>query len=145
MPGVGRHHRRGDRARAALAAKTDAPLGAELAGAAGAAEGDHGPQGNENLYVLRRELRTLMDNYVGVFRKGEDLAKALAEIRAIRARAAHAPIADKSAAYNSNLFHALELDTCSPGRGDRHGALTRKSRAGRTPGAILRFATTRSG
>jgi succinate dehydrogenase / fumarate reductase flavoprotein subunit len=69
-----------------------------------------GRQGNENLYVLRRELRTLMDNYVGVFRKGEDLAKALAEIRAIRARAAHAPIADKSAAYNSNLFHALELD-----------------------------------
>jgi succinate dehydrogenase / fumarate reductase flavoprotein subunit len=69
-----------------------------------------GRQGHENLYVLRRELRTLMDNYVGVFRKGEDLAKALAEIRAIRARAAHAPIADKSATYNSNLFHALELD-----------------------------------
>jgi len=69
-----------------------------------------GRQGSENLYVLRRELRTLMDNYVGVFRKGEDLAKALAEIRAIRARAGHAPIADKSAAYNSNLFHALELD-----------------------------------
>jgi succinate dehydrogenase / fumarate reductase flavoprotein subunit len=69
-----------------------------------------GRQGNENLYVLRRELRTLMDSYVGVFRKGEDLAKALAEIRALRARAAHAPIADKSAAYNSNLFHALELD-----------------------------------
>jgi succinate dehydrogenase / fumarate reductase flavoprotein subunit len=69
-----------------------------------------GRQGQEDLYVLRRELRTLMDNYVGVFRKGEDLAKALAEIRAIRARAAHAPIADKSATYNSNLFHALELD-----------------------------------
>jgi succinate dehydrogenase / fumarate reductase flavoprotein subunit len=69
-----------------------------------------GRQGKEDLYVLRRELRTLMDNYVGVFRKGEDLAKALAEIRAIRARAAHAPIADRSATYNSNLFHALELD-----------------------------------
>jgi succinate dehydrogenase / fumarate reductase flavoprotein subunit len=67
-------------------------------------------QGHENLYVLRRELRTLMDNYVGVFRNGEDLAKALAEIRAIRERAAHAPISDKSATYNSNLFHALELD-----------------------------------
>jgi succinate dehydrogenase / fumarate reductase flavoprotein subunit len=69
-----------------------------------------GRQGNENLYTLRRELRTLMDNCVGVFRTGQDLAKALAEIRAIRARAAHAPIADKSATYNSNLFHALELD-----------------------------------
>jgi succinate dehydrogenase / fumarate reductase flavoprotein subunit len=69
-----------------------------------------GRQGQEDLYVLRRELRTLMDNYVGVFRKGEDLAKALAEIRTIRTRAAHAPIADRSATYNSNLFHALELD-----------------------------------
>jgi succinate dehydrogenase / fumarate reductase flavoprotein subunit len=69
-----------------------------------------GRQGQEDLYVLRRELRTLMDNDVAVFRKGEDLAKALAEIRTIRTRAAHAPIADKSATYNSNLFHALELD-----------------------------------
>jgi succinate dehydrogenase / fumarate reductase flavoprotein subunit len=69
-----------------------------------------GRQGQENLYVLRRELRTLMDRYVGVFRKGEELAQALREIRAIRARAAHAPIPDKSATYNSNLFHALELD-----------------------------------
>jgi succinate dehydrogenase / fumarate reductase flavoprotein subunit len=69
-----------------------------------------GRQGSEDLYVLRRELRTLMDNYVGVFRKGEDLATALEQIRAIRARAGRAPIADRSAAYNSNLFHALELD-----------------------------------
>ena len=51
-----------------------------------------------------------MDNYVGVFRKGEDLAQALAEIRAIRERAPHAPVADKGAVYNSNLFHALELE-----------------------------------
>jgi succinate dehydrogenase / fumarate reductase flavoprotein subunit len=51
-----------------------------------------------------------MDRYVGVFRKGEDLATALSEIRGIRERAGRAPIADRSAAYNSNLFHALELD-----------------------------------
>ena len=51
-----------------------------------------------------------MDNYVGVFRTGEELAQALAEIRAIRERAPHAPVADKSAVYNSNLFHALELE-----------------------------------
>jgi succinate dehydrogenase / fumarate reductase flavoprotein subunit len=51
-----------------------------------------------------------MDDCVGVFRKGEDLAKAVAAVRVLRERAAHAPIADKSATYNSNLFHALELD-----------------------------------
>ena len=69
-----------------------------------------GRQGKENLYELRRELRTLMDKYVGVFRKGEDLAQAIVEIRAIREKAAHAPVPDKSAVYNSNLYHALELE-----------------------------------
>jgi len=69
-----------------------------------------GRDGKENLYDLRRELRTLMDKHVGVFRTGEGLAAALSEIRAIRARAQHAPVADKSPVYNSNLFQALELE-----------------------------------
>jgi succinate dehydrogenase / fumarate reductase flavoprotein subunit len=51
-----------------------------------------------------------MDNYVGVFRTGEHLAKALAEIRAIRDRAKSAPVTDKGEVYNSNLFHAFELE-----------------------------------
>jgi succinate dehydrogenase / fumarate reductase flavoprotein subunit len=67
-------------------------------------------QGTENLYALRRELRETMDAEVGVFRNGHDLAEALATIRAIRDRAVHAPVADKSRVYNSNLVHALELE-----------------------------------
>ena len=51
-----------------------------------------------------------MDSCVGVYRKGEDLAKAQAAIRALRQRAKNASIADKSRVYNSNLIHALELD-----------------------------------
>ncbi len=66
--------------------------------------------GKENLYDLRRELRTTMDRYVGVFRKGEELCKAVEAIRQIRERSLRAPVADKSAVYNSNLFHALELE-----------------------------------
>jgi len=67
-------------------------------------------EGKENLYDLRRELRATMDRYVGVFRKGEDLCNALDLIRAIRERSLCAPVKDKSAVYNSNLFHALELE-----------------------------------
>ena len=67
-------------------------------------------QGKENIYALRRELRTLMDTYAGVYRSGADLQTGLAAIRAIRERSAHAPVADKSATYNSNLFHAFELE-----------------------------------
>jgi succinate dehydrogenase / fumarate reductase flavoprotein subunit len=67
-------------------------------------------EGTENLYELRRRLRTTMDAQVGVFRNGDDLASALATIREIRERAARAPVADQSRVYNSNLVHALELE-----------------------------------
>jgi succinate dehydrogenase / fumarate reductase flavoprotein subunit len=53
-----------------------------------------GRQGGENLYGLRRELRTAMDRYVGVFRTREDLSKGLEVVRSIRRRAA-SPVADK--------------------------------------------------
>ncbi len=66
--------------------------------------------GNENLYELRRELRAVMDREVGVFRTGEGLARALAAVRELRGRSQQAAVADKGRVYNSNLFHALELD-----------------------------------
>jgi len=67
-------------------------------------------EGKENLYELRRELRAAMDNRVGVFRTGENLEKALEEIREIKERFKQAPVLDKGHVYNSNLFHALELE-----------------------------------
>jgi succinate dehydrogenase / fumarate reductase flavoprotein subunit len=66
--------------------------------------------GNENLYELRKELRATMDSKVAVFRTGEHLNQALQIIREIRGRFNNAPVADKSRVYNSNLFHALELE-----------------------------------
>jgi succinate dehydrogenase / fumarate reductase flavoprotein subunit len=66
--------------------------------------------GDENMYELRTRLRSSMDKHVGVYRTGEGLAEALATIREIRRRAAEAPVVDKSRVYNSNLFHALELE-----------------------------------
>ena len=66
--------------------------------------------GKENLYELRRELRAAMDRCVGVFRKREDLATALEAVRALRGRSLTAPVPDKGTVYNSNLFHALELE-----------------------------------
>jgi succinate dehydrogenase / fumarate reductase, flavoprotein subunit len=67
-------------------------------------------RGDENLYALRRELRATMDSCVGVFRNGDDLARALQQVREIRGRAQRAPVADQSRIYNSNLIHALELE-----------------------------------
>jgi succinate dehydrogenase / fumarate reductase flavoprotein subunit len=67
-------------------------------------------EGKENLYDLRRELRAVMDRHVGVFRTGEGLCEALSSVRAIRERMAKAPVHDRNKVYNSNLFHALELE-----------------------------------
>jgi len=67
-------------------------------------------KGDQNLYRLRQELRSSMDRYVGVYRTGEGLTKALETIREIQDRSTRAPVADKSRVYNSNLFHALELE-----------------------------------
>jgi succinate dehydrogenase / fumarate reductase flavoprotein subunit len=67
-------------------------------------------EGDENLYELRRQLRATMDGNVGVFRTGEKLAQALATVRELRARSRRASVVDKGRVYNSNLFHALELE-----------------------------------
>jgi len=67
-------------------------------------------RGDESIYELRRELRATMDSRAGVFRTGDDLAKALSQIRDIRSRAQHAAVVDQSRIYNSNLIHALELE-----------------------------------
>jgi succinate dehydrogenase / fumarate reductase flavoprotein subunit len=67
-------------------------------------------EGSENLYGLRRELRGLMDRSVAVFRSGTGLAEALSTLRAIRERSSRAPVVDKSRVFNSNLYHALELE-----------------------------------
>jgi len=67
-------------------------------------------RGDEDIYALRRELRATMDREVGVFRTKEGLTRALANIRSIKDRARRAPVKDRSQVYNSNLFHAFELD-----------------------------------
>ena len=67
-------------------------------------------RGDESIYALRRELRATMDSCVGVFRNGDDLAKALQQVREIRGRAQQAAVVDQSRIYNSNLIHALELE-----------------------------------
>ncbi len=68
-----------------------------------------GKNGSENPYDIRRELRSIMDTYVGVFRTGPDLSNALAKIKALKKRFGDIQIVDKSHTYNTNLIHVLEL------------------------------------
>lgn len=65
--------------------------------------------GNENLYDIRRELRSCMDVNAGVFRTGPELSRGLEKIQSLRKRYANISIEDKSAVYNTNLYNALEI------------------------------------
>ncbi len=65
--------------------------------------------GEENIYDIRRELRSCMDTNVGVFRTGKELNQALEKIQSLRKRYSGIRIDDKSLVYNTNLYHALEI------------------------------------
>jgi succinate dehydrogenase / fumarate reductase flavoprotein subunit len=66
-------------------------------------------KGTENLYDIRRELRSCMDVNVGVFRTGQELSQGLEMIKSLRKRYANISLEDKSSVYNTNLYHALEV------------------------------------
>ena len=66
-------------------------------------------KGTENVYEIKRELRTCMDVNVGVFRTGQELSQGLEKIRSLRKRSSNISIDDKSPVYNTNLYHTLEL------------------------------------
>ncbi|MBE8717930.1 succinate dehydrogenase flavoprotein subunit [Cellvibrio polysaccharolyticus] len=63
----------------------------------------------ESAAVLRKELQTIMQNYFGVFRKGEYMQKGIAELAALRKRIENVSITDKSNAFNTARIEALEL------------------------------------
>ena len=63
----------------------------------------------ESAAVLRKELQTIMQNYFGVFRKGEFMQKGIEQLRELRKRIENVSITDKSNAFNTARIEALEL------------------------------------
>lgn len=63
----------------------------------------------ESASVLRKELQTIMQNYFGVFRKGEFMQKGIQQLADLRKRIENVSITDKSNAFNTARIEALEL------------------------------------
>lgn len=63
----------------------------------------------ESASVLRKELQTIMQNYFGVFRKGEFMQKGIQQLAELRKRIENVSITDKSNAFNTARIEALEL------------------------------------
>ena len=66
-------------------------------------------EGEESPYKIKQELRQTMDRYVGVFRTGEGLQKALDKVNELRERFKKVHINDKTRAYNTDLITTLEV------------------------------------
>ena len=52
--------------------------------------------GGENASVLRAELQTIMQNYFGVFRRGDFMQEGIAKLAALRPRIKNVALGDKS-------------------------------------------------
>ena len=63
----------------------------------------------ESASILRKELQTIMQNYFGVFRKGEFMQKGIQQLADLRKRIENVSITDKSNAFNTARIEALEL------------------------------------
>ncbi len=63
----------------------------------------------ESTAVLRKELQTTMQNYFGVFRKGEFMEKGIKQLEALRERIGNIGLTDKSKAFNTARIEALEV------------------------------------
>ena len=65
--------------------------------------------GGFDVAPVKKELQTCMQNYFGVFRRGEFMEKGVAELEAIREKAENLHLSDKSIAFNTSRVEALEL------------------------------------
>ena len=58
---------------------------------------------------VKRELQSVMQNYFGVFRRGDYMEKGVAALRDIREKISNLHLKDKSMAFNTSRVEALEL------------------------------------
>ena len=58
---------------------------------------------------VKKQLQTCMQNYFGVFRRGEFMEKGVKELEEIREKSENLYLKDKSIAFNTNRVEALEL------------------------------------
>ncbi|HVO39033.1 MAG TPA: FAD-binding protein [Spirochaetia bacterium] len=87
--------------------------------------------GNEDPYLLRKELWDTMDAYVHVFRHIAELDKAREKLAELRGRYAEVGVRDKGDVFNTNLRDALEIgNMIELGQTVVEGALQRRESRG---------------
>lgn len=70
----------------------------------------HNPAQTEDPYVIRAQMKKIMQNCFGVFRDETHMVKGLQELRELNERLQKAKLSDDSKAFNTTLIEMLELD-----------------------------------
>lgn len=65
-------------------------------------------KGTENVYRIRKELRDTMGEYMGIFRTGEGMQKALTKVKELKERYKKVELKDKSKVFNTDLVMTIE-------------------------------------
>lgn len=63
----------------------------------------------ESVPVLRSELQSVMQNYFGVFRKGDFMKEGIKKLEVLRERIGNLHLTDKTSTFNTARIEALEL------------------------------------
>jgi len=66
-------------------------------------------ESGEPVHQLRKELQEIMQNFFGVFRKGDYMQQGIEKLAALRERVANVQLEDKSMTFNTSRIEALEL------------------------------------
>lgn len=69
----------------------------------------HRENGSENPYDIKRELQSLMDRNVGVFRDRQGLEEAWSSLKKLRERFSRARLENRARIYNNNLRDFIEI------------------------------------
>jgi fumarate reductase flavoprotein subunit len=92
-----------------LPASKDSALAAQAQDAQGRIRALFAQGGKESISGLRKEMMQTMEDNVGIYRTGEELAAACDKIAELRQRFANIELTDKTHVYNTDLLQALEL------------------------------------
>ena len=69
----------------------------------------NGATGGEQASILRTELQTIMQNFFGVFRRGDYMQDGINKLAELKTRIDKVALDDKSLAFNTARIEALEL------------------------------------
>jgi fumarate reductase flavoprotein subunit len=69
-----------------------------------------GPRGKERVATIREEMQKTLEAGAGIYRSGDTLQQAAADLRELQRRGADVGIDDRSHTFNTELISALELE-----------------------------------